>query len=222
MRVTKSLPAMALSADSFSPIDLGYLALSSIILQCRTAADIYISTDPEGTNYLTLKSGASLSLDLEGGVLDVTLGSEILVNGSFTGNADGWTFNTDDWTYNGNAIDKDQDGVTTLSQVPSGTSLMTVGAYYRLGYTISGAGFVASVTPSVGGSAGTARSATGTYVDFFKAVDTTSGVIFTPSNLSRFTLDTISLKRVTFPGNSVPVFVKGSAGGLYLEMIALQ
>jgi hypothetical protein len=93
MRQPKSFAAMALGANSFWPIDRGYIALNSAVLQCGTAKDVYLWTDPEGANYFILKSGTSISLDLDGEVLDISLGSELLSNGNLTANANGWTFN---------------------------------------------------------------------------------------------------------------------------------
>lgn len=209
--------SMTLNANSFIPIDLGFLALRTLTIQVRSANDAYIATNPDGTNYWTLKSGTTMTFDLGGGVLDVAEGSELLTNGTFTGSADNWTFDVADWTYNANAIDKDQDGVTTLSQVP----VLVAGALYKLSYVVSGAGFVGNLTPSVGGKDTTERTATGSYTDYVFATNATSGVIFTPTNLSRFTLDTISLKRCTYPTNNPPIFIKGS-GAHVLEMIGLQ
>jgi hypothetical protein len=44
MRQPKSFAAMALGANSFWPIDRGYIALNSAVLQCGTAKDVYLWT----------------------------------------------------------------------------------------------------------------------------------------------------------------------------------
>jgi hypothetical protein len=85
MRQPKSFGAMALGANSFWPINLRYIALNSVVLQCATAKNVYLWTDPERANYFILESGTSISLDLEGGGLDISLGSELLSNGDSMG-----------------------------------------------------------------------------------------------------------------------------------------
>jgi len=172
-------------------IDLDTRAAGRVLLQARTGADVLLSVAP-GISYFTLKSGTSLALELEGGQISVARGSELLTNGTFTGSADGWTMDLADWTYNANAVDKDQDGVTTLYQAFASVA----GEIYELIYTLSGAGWVAGVTPSIGGTSGTKQAAIGTYTECIKAADAT-GLIFTPDNTSRFTIDTISVKKLS-------------------------
>jgi hypothetical protein len=217
MRQAKSLAAMALNAYSFIPIDLGYVALSSIVLQCRTAKDVLISTDPQGGNYFTLKSGTSLSLDLEGGVLDISLGTEILTNGTFTGNANGWTLGSN-WAYGSNKVAHSSGATATLSQ--TGLAALTVGAFYKLEYTTTYGS--ATITPSIADVTLPARTVTGTYIEYFGAVIAGTSLVFTPGSTSTGDLDTISLKRVTYPSNQRPIFLKGSEAGLYVEILAIQ
>jgi hypothetical protein len=215
----KLFPAIALNASNYVPISFpSGTAISALIIQCRTAVDVLISDtpSPDDGEYWTLKSGNALPIDMDGNMSNADTSSDYLTNGTFTSNADGWTMDLLDWTYAGNAVSKDEDGVTTLSQVPA--TAIAVGDIFQLIYTLSGAGFVASVTPSVGGQNGAARSAAGTYTDYIKAEDTTSGLIFTPSNLSRFTIDTITLKKVT----KCKLWAKSSAGTVYLELMILQ
>lgn len=219
MRKLKLLTAMALDSNSFWPIDLGLISLSSVILQCRTSKDIYLSNDPLGLNYFTLKAGTSISVDLDGGVLDVSNGPELVTNGAFLANVNAWTFNADDWTYQVGSgdIDHDANGVSPLSQ-----SFATIaGGHYRIGYKISDQS-VAGVSVTLGGTPGLTRLEAGTYIDYLLVGGISGGIVFTPQNTSRFTLDDISVKRVTFPGNSSPIYVKGSEDGLYLEIIAVQ
>ena len=66
------LAAIDIDAAGWTLIDLSNAAVSSVLIQCRTAVDILIgeSNNP-GEAYWTLKSGTSLSLDLDG----VQLGS---------------------------------------------------------------------------------------------------------------------------------------------------
>ena len=123
----------------------------------------------------------------------LTLGTtELLVNGTFTGAATGWTPEAAAWTYNANAVDKDANGTGTLAE---DAFAATIGETYELVYTIS-SWTVGSVTPTVGGVAGTAVSADGTYTERFTAT-TTGGILFTPTNTARFTIDTVSLTQMS-------------------------
>jgi hypothetical protein len=94
---------------------------------------------PRGGNYIVLKSGTSISLDLDGGALNISLGSKLLSYGNFTGNANGWSFNDPYWSYSTNTMVKDGDGTGTLSQPSDGVYplALTAGAVCRLGYTTS-------------------------------------------------------------------------------------
>ena len=124
-----------------------------------------------------------------------TLGSEKMTNGTFTGNANGWSVGSG-WAYSSNTVVHSSNGTAVLSQT-SGSMVSTViiGETYSLSYTISGWS-VGTVTPTIGGVTLTARSADGTYNEKFVAVSTTA-LVFTPSNTARFTIDTVTLKKVT-------------------------
>jgi hypothetical protein len=115
----------------------------------------------------------------------------VLSNGTFTGNATGWTL-ASGWAYSSNTVLHNGDGTGTLSEDAFASE---VGVTYELSYTIS-ALTVGSVTPTVGGVAGAAVSANGTYTERFTAV-TVGGVLFTPTNTARFTIDSISCTPVS-------------------------
>jgi hypothetical protein len=65
--LVKTFSAIDLSAAAWTPINLGSLRASTIILQARTAVDVLFSdaADPV-ENYLTIKSGSSLAIDVDG------------------------------------------------------------------------------------------------------------------------------------------------------------
>lgn len=122
---------------------------------------------------------------------DAAAGSEQVANGNFTGNADNWTLGTG-FTYNSNAVNKDGDGTAALEQDVSAVD----GEIYLLTYTISNY-TVGSVTPQVGNANGTARSANGTYSDSIHSIGT-GNLQFVPTNTARFTIDTVSVKKVGY------------------------
>ena len=116
--------------------------------------------------------------------------------GAFTSAATGWTFSDskNDWTEADDALNKDADGVETITH---STFTPTIGRTYRLTYAISN-WTVGTVTPSMGGVTGTAAGADGTVTEDFTAVNTT-GLVFTPTNTSRFTLDSVTVYDITEP-----------------------
>ncbi len=125
------------------------------------------------------------------GQYTTTLGSELVTNGTFTGSAAGWTLGGA-WAYGANNVVKNADGTSTLLQSISATVLTA----YRITFTISGWS-VGSVTPSLGGNAGTAVNADGTYTQFVWAASLpNTDLVFTPTNTSRFTIDSVSVKAI--------------------------
>ena len=107
----------------------------------------------------------------------------IITNGTFTGNATGWTLNTG-WTYASNAVNKDADGVGVMIDTTGAPSSST---YYDVFFTIS-AWQSGTVTPSLGGATGKAVSGNGTFVQRLYTVGTTKFAL-TPSSTARFTVD---------------------------------
>lgn len=119
-----------------------------------------------------------------------SLSSELVTNGSFTGSATGWSLGSG-WTYSSNSVSHSSNGTATLTQSIG----LQAGELVILTYTISN-WTVGTVTPTVGSTLLTARSADGTYTERF--ITTGSGaVVFSPSNTARFTIDNVSVKRLS-------------------------
>ncbi|MFA7301583.1 MAG: hypothetical protein WC069_04690 [Candidatus Shapirobacteria bacterium] len=134
---------------------------------------------PYGTTVASVESPTSLTLS-NASTADIAY----LTNGSFTGNADGWTL-TAGWSYGSNAVAHTA-GITTLSAT---TLNIVIGGVYTLTFTISGMS-AGTVTANLGGVAGTARSANGTYIQAFTAT-TTGTLIFTPTTTFNGTIDDV-------------------------------
>ena len=111
-------------------------------------------------------------------------------DGAFTGGTTNWTFSDslNDWTYGTNNVAKDQDGVETMTH---DNFAAVIGRTYTLKGTVS-SWSAGTVTPTLGGTAGAAVGEDGTFTQEITAT-TTDGLIFTPSNLSRFTLDSVTV-----------------------------
>jgi len=136
-----------------------------------------------------------------------TLGSEVVINGTFTGSATGWTVGSG-YAYSSNTVVKSSNGTAALSQSLS----VYAQREYLLTYTIS-AWTVGTVTPSVGSFTGTAVSANGTYTERFVSTTNPSTLSFTPSNTARFTIDSVSVKPLV--GTSTTSNI--NTGGLSVE-----
>jgi hypothetical protein len=130
----------------------------------------------------------------------LTQGTDHVANGTFTGSAASWTVGAA-WAYNSNAVDKNADGVSTLSQTTAITP--KAGLTYLVTYTISNMTVGGDLTIGFGGGTATRTLANGTYTEVIEA-STTGDLIFTPPNSSRFTIDSVS---VTF---GVPRYGDGS------------
>lgn len=145
-----------------------------------------------------------------------TLGGEKVTNGTFTGAATGWTEGTD-WTYGANAETFNGAGTGTLTQDVAAV----VGDVYRVEYEIT-VRTGGSVTVSVGGTSGTARSSAAVFVEYIKAA-TTGVLTFTPSAGANLTIDNVSVKKVGYVGaDSVGLFIEdrgATAGKGALHMV---
>jgi len=120
----------------------------------------------------------------------VSLSPDVVVNGDFTGNADGWTLGAG-WAYGtNNVVHTGGGGTATL--VPTPALTIVTATQYEVTYTVSGR-TAGSITAQIGGVNGTARSTNDTFVQ----VITTSGtgnLILTPTTDFDGTIDDIKVR----------------------------
>lgn len=147
-------------------------------------------------------------------LLSGTLGSELLTNGTFTGNATGWSLGSG-WAYSSNSVSHTSNGTSGIQPSTALTTVLT-GYVYEYSVTIS-ALTVGSVTLSVGGVTITAFSANGTYTGKFIATSN-ANLLLVPTNTARLTVDDISLKRLSggtvSSGNSLGTTFNSVQGAL--------
>jgi len=150
------------------------------------------------------------------GVTDMTLvgtthGAEKLANGTFTGNANGWSLGTG-WNYNTNLVRKDATGTGTLTQALTNmTTPIIAGETYQLSFTISNKTINSSIKVGCGGvTIVNDFFNNGTYTYTFKAL-TSTALTFVPGPNARFYIDNISIKRFAGSGNNF------FAGDTYVE-----
>ncbi len=132
-------------------------------------------------------------LDVTGDIIATdrsSLGSELVMNGTFTGSATLWDLGAG-WSYNSNNVIHTAGNTATLS--PSIGTAVSEGQYYRLEFTVSGR-TAGSVTPSIYGLTGTAVSTNITYTQDFLSTWYSSDIIFTPTSDFNGVIDNVSLK----------------------------
>lgn len=67
MKSLQILESLTLADDAWTQVDLVSLAVSKIILHCRSAVAVMLATsDDPSDSYFTLASGQYLTLDMEG------------------------------------------------------------------------------------------------------------------------------------------------------------
>jgi hypothetical protein len=161
--------------------------------------DVTVSANPAGSDKEvqyndsgSFGSSAYYTFDNSVSRLDVFsgLGSEKLTNGSFTGNATGWTLGSG-WAYSSNTVSHTSNGTASLAQ----NAGLSVGRIYVLSFVVSN-WTVGSITPTIGGVTLAAASANGTYT--YRVVPATTGTLsIVPSNTARLTIDSVSVKELT-------------------------
>lgn len=162
------------------------------------------TTPDAGTfNQLNIKATSSAA----------TLGPELITNGTFTGNADGWTLGQN-WAYGTNNV------VLTLDAATEGTLSQTIpgvesGALYLVSWTqthsVANNGSIQARIGTVNAlvSKALGNTTSGTISEVIKAAESGDlSVILTPSQSSggtgTITVDSVSVKRIT-PSNGVLV-----------------
>lgn len=116
------------------------------------------------------------------------LGTEKVLNGSFTGNANNWTLNTW-WTYSGNRVWHTANGTGVMTQSIS----PVIGELYKVTFEIQDL-TVGSVTVTMWGVTLGTYSANGVYTVRVRATNT-SALTFTPTNTARLYIDNVGAKR---------------------------
>ena len=122
-----------------------------------------------------------------------TVGSELVTNGDFDGNADGWTL-ASNWAYGSNKV--------TISGSPGGTRNLTQSGILTTGnqtYLIS---FdildyvTGSITPVIGGVVGSPIATNQTVEFYFNGTLTTTDLILRASAGSGYSIDNVLVKQV--------------------------
>lgn len=134
--------------------------------------------------------------------------TNLVSNGTFTGNITNWTAGSANWSANGDKARRAADAdVSTLTQMMP----TIIGCPYTVVYAISsrtGGG----VTVSLGGTAGTLRTADGTYTETITPVNETGGLVFTPNVAAALDIDDVTVTP------TIPRYADGAGVRMYLAM----
>jgi len=128
-------------------------------------------------------------------------GMNMLINSTFTGNATAWTLGlgggAPDWAYSANTVTHGNGGGTAALEPNSALPAIVAGHSYEVTFTISGWS-AGTVTPTIGGAAGTARGADGTFVETIVA-STTGNLLLTPTDTLVATIDNVFVADLSAP-----------------------
>ncbi|KKS54274.1 MAG: hypothetical protein UV61_C0002G0017 [Candidatus Gottesmanbacteria bacterium GW2011_GWB1_43_11] len=206
-----------------------------------TNIGLYVES-PTGadTNYAAIFAGGNVGIGITAptsplhvvATTDVaSVGSDLVTNGAFTGNATGWTLGlgggNPDWYYNSNNVSH-ADGGGTATLEPTTPLTVTAGSSYLVVYTVSGYS-AGTVTASIGGTNGTTISSNiSSYAQVLIATNTTN-LKFTPTTTFVGTIDTVSVKLITVApatmtiansaGTTSPVELRSGGNALYNTFI---
>lgn len=118
---------------------------------------------------------------------DPNYGAELAVNGTFTGDATGWTLDPV-WSHSNDSVSVNGNGAIT------NTATATNGSIYNITFTISN--YVAgTVQPSFGGVTYPAKSGNGTFSGNVKATGT-GALILTAAGTANLTIDNVTVREV--------------------------
>ncbi|HVE80923.1 MAG TPA: hypothetical protein VNA68_02170, partial [Candidatus Dormibacteraeota bacterium] len=162
-----------------------------------------------GASVLTVDTTNSTTI-LQSINSEATLGSEKVTNGTFTGNATGWTLGTG-WAYNSNNATKTAGTASDIEQNISASA----GETYRVAFTISNR-TAGCLTPEVGGVSGQNICANSTTQTQVITATTTGNLKLKADSAFDGTIDNVSVMKLT-ASNSV-LTVKNSDASTGLEI----
>ena len=143
-------------------------------------------------------------------IINSSLGSNIVTNGTFTTDLTGWT--GAGWSQSaGTAVHSS--GTTALTQAAATVTINTV---YKLTFDLVYAG-TGSLTPSCGGMTGTAYAASGTTITWYFTATATIALAFTPTTGFTGSIDNVTLQAISEGKLSIGDNITGVTAGKSLR-----
>ena len=152
----------------------------------RLTASGLVLTGSGYIDHMTMSydNGATAQVD----ILD-DIEADKVTNGTFTGNATGWTLDAG-WAYNANNIDIDGTQLAPKSAYQS-IATLKAGTSYVVTYTITRT--AGTIAPKIGGTTGTSQNSAATYSETIVCGSTDQTLKFTADADFAGTLDTVLL-----------------------------
>ena len=189
------------SFNQYGPIMRG----ESSVADVGDLFQLYKQTVPR----LVVESTGKTTMNATGGVSVVdtaSLGSEKVTNGTFTGNATGWTLGAG-WAYSSNNVAHTAGSTAAMSQDTGEVA----GEYYLVSFVVSvttgQVGLKGKLTTTIGGTqAGIWANSNGNLtasgyfsntVNYIVKATNTNDLTFTPTTDFNGTIDTVSVKKIT-------------------------
>lgn len=169
----------------------------AVSLAANTPENFTIPTDQNGLKAGYVVFGAPVAVDFYARVYNTSTGFNRVTNGTFATDTD-WTKGTG-WTIGAGVATATGAISTALSQTISVTYPLVEGQPYLVTYTVTRS--AGSITPSLGGTAGTARSTSATFSEVIVA-GSTQTLSFGTSGFTGTLDDVTVVAVVTVPSDS--------------------
>lgn len=186
---------------------MGFSSIDDWIAEVTTNSKFYRIDWNKQTGGSAYTAGRWYDMSLLTGTPPANYWGEFIKNKDFLGSAWGWTLGTG-WAYGTNNVAKTTDGTGTLSYTDGWVP--TASRTYRVTFTTSGISG-GSITMSLGGTSGTARSTNATFSQNITTTNT-DPLIFTPSATGvRVTIDDVSVTEIL----AATPYTDSSVGAMY-------
>ncbi len=169
---------------------MGFSSQDDLVSEITSQGKFWRTDWNKITGAAAYTAGRWYDLSILGGTPIANIYGDITINGNFLGSLWNWTANGTNWVYGANTAVKTSGTATTLSS-DSTYIPVVAGRFYRVQYTLAWTS--GTCTVSIGGTAGTARGANGTFVEVITATNT-NGIVFTAAaSTNVFTISAVSV-----------------------------
>lgn len=192
---------------------MGFTSMDDWLNKITNSGQI-LRTDWTKTNPAALVIGRWYDMSLMPGIPPINIYGELTYNDGPVGSGWGWTgLAAGGWTYTANTLLHVGGTAGNVSQ----PSMATVaGRYYQVTFTLAWTSGT-SITPSINGTNGTARSTAATHSEVIGPVGASGGLVFTPTTNAQCSITAISVIETAVGGAPMSHVVSDTCetGALY-------